>query len=35
MFMSLGGVIVEMFNWRMWRMYHIGKREGRGERGQR
>lgn len=32
MFMSLGGVIVEVFNWRSWRMYHAGKREGRAER---
>ena len=32
MFMSLGGVIVEIFNWRSWRMYHVGKREGRAER---
>ena len=32
MFMALGGVIVEVFNWREWRMYHAGKKEGRAER---
>lgn len=32
MFMFLGGAIVEVFNWKAWRMYHAGKREGRAER---
>lgn len=31
-FMSLGGFIVEIYNWRAWRMYREGKREARAER---
>lgn len=32
MYMGLGGIIVEMFEYRAWRMYMAGKREGRNER---
>lgn len=31
-FMSLGAVIVEIYNWRAWRMYREGKSEAKAER---
>lgn len=31
-FMSLGAIIVEIYNYRAWRMYREGKSEGKAER---
>lgn len=31
-FMCLGGFIVELYNWRAWRMYREGKSEAKAER---
>lgn len=31
-FMALGATIVELYNWRAWRMYREGKSEAKAER---